>query len=278
MEKQALRFLGCGLGAAAGLAAIVFLMPNVTSIGGLMGVVFFAALVSGWIAAGGPRISYFGFQLAFAFLLSVVQGAAPAFDMTIARDRTIGILFGDLVVAIVFTQIWPVTIAGRIDPAIKGLLRQVAALTAAASATRRWGIAAEARASLAGIEQDLDLTRYEPRSIRPAPRWLDERREIASILSSLQGPLLVGADQEPSGFEDTARRLKRLAESIAVVAAPEGPASKTETVPSGAEPLPHPAGSSGVSAVVEAPLAQLEQHVANLSEYAAQEVAADAPA
>jgi multidrug resistance protein MdtO len=87
MEKQALRFLGCGLGAAAGLAAIVFLMPNVTSIGGLMGIVFLAALVSGWIAAGGPRISYFGFQLAFAFLLSVVQGAAPAFDMTIARSH-----------------------------------------------------------------------------------------------------------------------------------------------------------------------------------------------
>jgi hypothetical protein len=44
--------------------------------------------------------------------------------MTIARDRTIGILFGNLVVAIVFTQIWPVTIAGRIDPAIAGLLRR----------------------------------------------------------------------------------------------------------------------------------------------------------
>ena len=37
VEKQALRFLGCGIGAAAGLAAIVFLMPNVTSIGGLDG-------------------------------------------------------------------------------------------------------------------------------------------------------------------------------------------------------------------------------------------------
>ena len=43
VEKQALRFFGCGVGAAAGIAAIVFLMPNVTSIGGLMGVVFLAA-------------------------------------------------------------------------------------------------------------------------------------------------------------------------------------------------------------------------------------------
>jgi multidrug resistance protein MdtO len=288
MEKQGLRFLGCGLGAAAGLAAIVFLMPNVTSIGGLMGVVFLAALVSGWIAAGGPRISYFGFQLAFAFLLSVVQGAAPAFDMTIARDRTIGILFGDLVVAIVFTQIWPVTIAKRIDPAIKGLLHQVAALTAAASAPRRWGIAAEARASLAVIEQDLDLTRYEPPSIRPAPAWLDERREVARILSSLQGPLLIGADQEPAGFVGTALRLERLAESLDAAAEPEGPTSETAAAPSGSEAMPHPggphpagphpAGSSGISAAVEAPLAKLEQLVTNLSGYAAQEMADYAPA
>src|ERR1700733_4533896 len=81
VEKQALRFVGCGIGAAVGIAAIVFLMPNVTSIGGLMGVVFLAALASGWIAAGGPRISYVGFQLAFAFFLTAIQGAAPAFHM-----------------------------------------------------------------------------------------------------------------------------------------------------------------------------------------------------
>ncbi len=164
VEKQALRFLGCGIGAAVGIAAIVFLMPNITSIGGLMGVVFLAALASGWIAAGSPRISYVGFQLAFAFFLSVIQGAAPAFDMTIARDRTIGILFGDLVVAIVFTQVWPVTIAERINPAIAALLRQVAALISAQTLPQRWGLAAEARTKLVAIEQDLYLAHYEPSS------------------------------------------------------------------------------------------------------------------
>jgi multidrug resistance protein MdtO len=283
VEKQALRVLGCGIGAAAGIAAIVFLMPSVTSIGGLMGVVFVAALVSGWIAAGSPRISYVGFQLAFAFLLCVVQGAAPAFDMTIARDRTIGILFGELVVAIVFTQIWPVTIAGRIDPAIAGLLRQIAALVSAASMPKRWGLAMEVRAKLAAVEQDLDLARYEPPSIRPAPAWLDERREVASILSSLQGPLLIGADQEPAGFVATAPRLERLAECLGGGPQPEGPESETAIAPDGLELPPRQAGlrqagSDGISAAVEAPLARLEQLVANLSEHTAQEVADYAPA
>src|ERR1700723_1419037 len=128
--------------------------------------------------------------------------------MTIARDRTIGILFGDLVVAIVFTLIWPVTIAGRIDPAITGLLRQVAALVSAANMPRRWGLAAELRTNLAAFEQDLALTGYEPAALRPSRAWLDERRAIARTLSSLQGPLLIGADQDPAGFAGTARRLE----------------------------------------------------------------------
>jgi multidrug resistance protein MdtO len=266
VEKQALRILGCGIGAAAGIAAIVFLMPSVTSIGGLMAVVFLAALVSGWIAAGSPRISYVGFQLAFAFLLSVVQGAAPAFDMTIARDRTIGIVFGDLVVAIVFTQIWPVTIAGRIDPAIAGLLRQVAALVSAASTLKRWGVAAEARAKLAAVEQDLDLAHYEPSSLRPGQAWLGERREVVRILSSLQGPLLIGTDQGSVAFAGTVRRLERLAERLG------------DAAPSGPEPMPKPVHPSAISAAVETSLAELEQVIANLSEHAEQGATDYAPA
>ena len=148
-------------------SAIVYLMPNVTSIGGLMVVVFLAALVSGWVAAGGPRIAYAGFQIAFAFFLCVVQGSAPAFDLTVARDRIIGILFGNLVVSVIFTQIWPVTVAHRIDPAIAAVLRKLAGLADARSPTKRWRLVAETQTALSGVEQELDLAGYEPISSPP---------------------------------------------------------------------------------------------------------------
>ena len=254
-EKQTLRFVGCLAGAGAGLLAIVFLMPNITSIGGLMAVVFLAALVSGWIAGGGPRISYVGFQLAFAFFLSVIQGAAPAFDMTIARDRTIGILFGNLVVAVVFTLVWPVSVAGRVDPAMAALFRRLAALVSATSAPQRWGLVVEARAKLASIEQDLALMRYEPSSIRPAWGWLDRRREVARSLSALQGPLLVGAGQSPDGI---ARRLDRLAERFGP--APEPPATAVGNGPASGSP------DHSVAALIETPLSQLERLTAELTE------------
>ena len=173
MEKLTLRIVGCLIGAGTGLAAIVYVMPNVTSIGGLMVVVFLAALVSGWVVAGGPRVAYAGFQIAFAFFLCVVQGSAPAFDLTVARDRIIGILFGNLVVSVIFTQIWPVTVGQRIDPAIAAVLRKLAGLADARSQTERWRLAGETQTALGNVEQDLDLADYEPRSVRPDRSWLE---------------------------------------------------------------------------------------------------------
>ncbi|MEJ0096093.1 MAG: FUSC family protein [Methylocella sp.] len=260
VEKLTLRILGSLVGAAAGLAAIIFLMPTVTSIGALMIIVFLAALVSGWIAAGSPRISYVGFQLAFAFFLSVVQGSAPAFDMTIARDRVIGILFGNLVVAVVFTLVWPVSVADRIDPAIAALLRRLAALASAVTRPKRWALATEAQTALGAIEQDLDLTRYEPSSIRSAEGWLDRRREVADALSSLQGPLLIGADQDPIASGGVARRLDRLAEEFGAHPAP--PDAGTEDASLGRGPTTGSAASDAAFAFIEAPLTKLEQMAA----------------
>ncbi|HXZ67744.1 MAG TPA: FUSC family protein, partial [Alphaproteobacteria bacterium] len=165
VEKLALRILGCLVGAAAGIAAIVYLIPSVTSIGGLMIVVFLGSFVSAWIAAGSPRISYAGFQIAFAFFLSVIQGSGPSFDMTIARDRVIGIVLGNFVVYILFTYIWPVSVGKRIDPAMAALLRRLSALLREASRVARCLEGAEAQEMLASIERDLDLAQYEPRAI-----------------------------------------------------------------------------------------------------------------
>ena len=170
MEKLTLRIVGLPGRRRHGACGDRLLMPNVTSIGGLMAVVFVAALVSGWVAAGGPRIAYAGFQIAFAFFLCVVQGSAPAFDLTIARDRIIGVLFGNLVVSVIFTQIWPVTVAERIDPAIAAIRRKLAGLRTRARQIKRWRVAAETQTALGAVEQDLDLVGYEPsRSARIDP-------------------------------------------------------------------------------------------------------------
>jgi multidrug resistance protein MdtO len=214
VEKLTLRILGCLVGAGAGIGAIVFLMPHVTSIGGLMIVVFAAAFVSAWVAAGSPRISYVGFQIAFAFFLCVVQGPSPAFDLTVARDRIIGILFGNIVVYLMFTNIWPVTVTRRIDPALVSLLHSLGDLTGATSRSRRNALATEAAGVMGAITQDIELARYEPPELRPPQAWLAVRLRAIHQIRALMGPLLLLANMQPSPAQAVGRRLDILADDL----------------------------------------------------------------
>ena len=214
VEKMTLRILGCLIGAALGIAAIVYLMPHVTSIGGLMIIVATVAFVSAWIADGSPRISYIGFQLAFAFFLSVVQGPGPEFDMTVARDRVIGIIFGNLVVALIFTQIWPVTVTKKIDPAIAALLRKLGSLAKEPVRWKRWGLVAEAQAEIGAIDQDVELSGYEPLALRPPGKWIRRRERIVAAIGASLGPLLIVARPARQTTREVADRLVHLADAL----------------------------------------------------------------
>jgi multidrug resistance protein MdtO len=211
VEKFTLRILGCLVGAAAGYAAIIFLVPSLTSIDQLMAVVFLGTLAAGYVAAGSPRISYAGFQMAFAFFLCVVQGPAPAFDLVTARDRVIGILIGNLVVYLVFTNLWPISIGKRIDPAIASLLHRLSAMMTAADVRARRALASAAQSQLGEIETDIDLAAYEPEAVRPSSAWLAARRGVAEEIGLLEAPLLLSADDDPRTSAQIAHRLEALA-------------------------------------------------------------------
>ena len=235
VEKLTLRILGCLFGAAFGIAAIVYLIPSVTSIGALMMVVFFGALVSAWVAAGSPRIAYAGFQIAFAFFLCVIQGSGPSFDMTTARDRVIGILLGNIVVFVLFTNVWPVSVGKRIDPAIAALLRRLSGLLTEVSKSVRRSQAPEAQEMLSGIERDLNLALYEPPSLRPGDSWIGVRRQAAEDIGALFGPLLLSVDKDFRFSAQITRRLRSLADSLG--AAEEPPSSVSAGVAASDEPL-----------------------------------------
>lgn len=222
VEKLTLRILGCLIGAAAGIAAMILVVPELSSIGGLMILVFAGAFLASWVAASGPRIGYAGFQIAFAFFLCVIQGSGPGFDMVVARDRIIGILLGNLVCWVVFTRVWPVGVAGRIDPAIASGLRALRDLVGAAHPGARLGSAATALATGAAVDRDLALVAYEPPALRPPSGWAEPRARLRSDLAGLAGPLLLldAAEAEP-----VAARLDRLATAVgtdAVLDTPEG--------------------------------------------------------
>ena len=211
VEKLVLRIAGCVIGAALGVSAMVFVLPSFTSIAALLAIVFAGTLVAAWIAAGSPRIAYAGFQMAFAFLLCVVQGAGPAFDLTIARDRIIGILFGNAVVYVLSAHCWPVSVAGRVEANLSAALKHLGLMLRAGSESTRRRLAAEAQAELGAVANDLELARYEPAAVRPAAKWLQHRRAMVASVDALGTPLLLAAETGSRLPDDVERRIECLA-------------------------------------------------------------------
>ncbi|WP_323122910.1 FUSC family protein [Burkholderia alba] len=270
VEKLTLRIAGCLVGALLGTAAIVFVMPALTSVGELMGVVFAGAWLSAWVAFGSPRIGYVGFQIAFAFFLCVIQGAAPGFDLTIARDRTIGILLGNVVVYLVFTRMWPVSVAARVDLALAELRGQWARLTTLTHAGARRAQAASARAHGGALQQDIALMHYEPWWVRPPAQWIAQRRHALAKLGALEGPMFLLADRQP-GDAAIDGWLRRLGGDTLPATAADAAADVQRIPPDAAAD----AARDALAALGEARLTPLERAA---SDDAAKELTTHAPA
>jgi multidrug resistance protein MdtO len=209
VEKLTLRIAGAVVGAAAGLAALLFVMPHVVSVGGLLIVVFLGALGAGYVAAGSPRISYVGFQMAFAFFLCTLEGAAPEFDMKTIRDRLIGIVIGNVAIYLVSTRLWPVSVADRIDRTLAESLRALGAAIGAPAHTRRPEAASAVYAGLEQVGADLELAGYEPRPLRVPPSWRQARRTAIEDIAAIQTAVLT------VGKLDRAPQLSARLESLA---------------------------------------------------------------
>src|SRR6266496_4260795 len=107
-QKGILRFGGAAVGGLMGLITLVYLFPNVETIGGFWLVFGAGTAVAAWVNFGTPRISYGGYQIGLAFYKAVLQDFGPASSATVIRDRLIGVFFGLIVYGAVEHLLWPV--------------------------------------------------------------------------------------------------------------------------------------------------------------------------
>jgi len=106
-QKQVLRITGAIVGGfLLGMGSQVFIFPYIDSIGGF--VVLFAAvtILSAWFLTSGPRLSYFGIQVALAFYLVNASEFKMQTSLAVARERVVGILLGLFMMWLVFDQLW----------------------------------------------------------------------------------------------------------------------------------------------------------------------------
>ncbi|MBN8937991.1 MAG: FUSC family protein [Rhizobiales bacterium] len=200
IHKLTLRIAGALVGGALGIGSIVFLMPHMQDVGELALLIGVVAFLAAWISVGSERISYMGWQIALAYFLCTLHGFGPSFDLATARDRVIGILIGNVVMTLVFANIWPESIgpairsglAGCLD-ALASLVRPVSVAPAALAAT-----AERFHTGLAKARSNRDYLAFEPRAVRMDEAALAATDSALSEILALSAPFFVLAGQPPS--------------------------------------------------------------------------------
>jgi multidrug resistance protein MdtO len=140
VHKLTLRLGGAMAGGLLGLLCIVFVLPHVTDIAGLSIIVAVVAALGAWISTSSERLAYAGMQMAFAFFIGVLQGYGPTEELTVLRDRVLGILLGNIAMSIVFTTVWPVNAVTQAEAALAKASAALAALLRDTTADVRLGI------------------------------------------------------------------------------------------------------------------------------------------
>nr|WP_141657199.1 FUSC family protein [Thiocapsa sp. KS1] len=186
LHKLTLRLIGCFIGAVLSYAVIIFGFPHMHSVGDLALVIAPLSFFAAWIATGSERLSYIGLQIALCFFLATLHGFGPSFDLTIARDRIIGVVIGNLAIAVLFVSLWPVSAEGKVRAHFRAALERVRDLLGASA-----GRAAIARVGdrfnteLSAADSTLDLLSFEPRRIRPRPERQAAARRLLALCESL---------------------------------------------------------------------------------------------
>jgi multidrug resistance protein MdtO len=156
-------------------------MPLMTDLGELLLLVAAVTFVAAWIGFGSERISYAGWQIGLAFYLSTFQGFGPTLDMQTARDRVVGLLLGNILIFVIFTAIWPVSVAGVARANLVKAVEHLAGLfqSEEAEATHRAGF-------LEAIAQAREIMINEPFETESVLTAHGRRPIDAGILAEVQ--------------------------------------------------------------------------------------------
>lgn len=106
-RRSVLRMGGAMLGSLLALASVVWVVPRIDGIVGLLFMTLPVIALGAWTAAGSERISYAGVQIMFTFALALLEQFAPSTNLTEIRDRMVGIFLGVVLSTWIQGGLWP---------------------------------------------------------------------------------------------------------------------------------------------------------------------------
>ena len=112
--KQRLRIFGAAFGGALGVLSVVFLIPNMNNLTGVLIIIAVGTAISAWVTMGRQKFSYFGLQIAVAFSMTVLQEPHATTHLDVIRDRMVGIFLGIIAMRFAFVSLPHLGAAGRL--------------------------------------------------------------------------------------------------------------------------------------------------------------------
>jgi multidrug resistance protein MdtO len=168
-QAQLLRFAGFVAGGLImGISAQVLILPGIDSIFGFA--LFFAAgtAIAAWFATSSPRLSFFGVQMALSFYFVNLQISYIQTDLTIARDKVLGVLLGILAMGFIFDRFGTKSDAEQLQKVLVRNVRMLAQLGVcpvtgdrAIAASQIIRLRSQINDNFASLESQMDVARFE---------------------------------------------------------------------------------------------------------------------
>ena len=169
LQAQFLRLAGFVVGGLVlGISAQILILPGIDTIFGFA--LFFAAgtAIAAWFATSSPRLSFFGVQIALAFYFVNLQDFKFETDLTVARDKVVGVFLGILAMSLIFDRLGTKSDAEQLQKLLVRNVRMLAQLAVcpvvsdraiAVSQLRR--LRTQINDNFASLESQADAARFE---------------------------------------------------------------------------------------------------------------------
>jgi multidrug resistance protein MdtO len=187
LSKALLRFSGAALGGLAALLVVVSVLPAMESLASLLVVTTALFMAAAWLISGSSRISYAGLQMAMAMSLVLINSPEPTTDLTLARDRLLGVLLGIVVMGGVDFALWPVFARLAVPRTLAAVLRRLAGMQRLVSHKQRAQVCDTAFAIYRDLTSVLSLQDAVP--FEPVPRGPGvavDRRVLLQWINAVQ--------------------------------------------------------------------------------------------
>ena len=169
LQAQFLRLAGFVAGGLVmGISAQILILPAIDSIFGFA--LFFAAgtAIAAWFATSSPRLSFFGVQMALSFYFVNLQDSHVQTDLTIARDKVIGVLLGILAMGFIFDRFGTKSDAEQLQKLLVRNVRMLAQLGVcpvvrdrAIAVSQIGRLRSQINDNFASLESQTDAARFE---------------------------------------------------------------------------------------------------------------------